>query len=109
MNHANTSQTTHSDRVAGWIVIGLFIALCLSLCLVSFMRGLPAVLSSQVVGIAQTCAGALAGSLTLRRPTAPADTQQQVTIPSSEPGVAPITVSSGNPVAPTTPVPVAQE
>jgi len=80
------SQTTHADRVAGWIAIGLFVALIVSMCLSGFLSGVDAVTRSQIVGIGQTCAGALAATLTLRRSAPTPDSSQQVTIPGSADG-----------------------
>lgn len=96
----NNSPTTHSERVVGWIVLGLFGTIIVGMLLSAFAPNLSVSSQAQLLAIVAGSAGALAGSLTLRRPTQPTETQQQVTIPSSDPDIAPITVSSGTPVAP---------
>ena len=87
------SQTTHADRIAGWIVLGLILSIIGPVVVVAFCPHLTAVAQSQMLGIAIGAVGALAGALNLKRPTQPADSSQQVTIPGDN-GQAPVTIQT---------------
>ena len=96
MNSTTSPPTTHADRIAGWIVIGLFVAACLAMGFASFVPGIDPSSRAQLLSIAGMAIGAMAGSLQTSRRSAPLpDTAQQITIPSSDGGPVTIQSSSG--------------
>jgi len=92
-NNASTSQTTHADRVAGWIVLCLFVAGLTGMFLAVFAPHIPPASQASLLSISSSVLGAIAGSLTLRRSNPTPDSSQQVTIPSQD-GTAPVTVTN---------------
>lgn len=95
-------KTDHVDKVYGWIVVILGLTIFACILAVCLARGLTPVVQASLINIAVGSVGALASALSLRENNAPPDTQQQVTIPSADPAVAPITVSTGSPSVPPT-------
>lgn len=78
---ANTN-TTHSDRVAGWSIIGLFVSGLASMILASFAPHLSPSAQTALLNVGLTCVGMVGGSLMPRgnTPTPPPADTQAVTV-----------------------------
>jgi hypothetical protein len=95
--------TTHADKVAGWIVIGLFAGAIIAMTYAAFQPNVDPSSRAQLLSIAAGALGAMAGSLTTgRRQVQQQDTSQQVTIPSSD-GTPPVTIQTSTGAPPVSP------
>lgn len=62
-------QTTHSDRVSGWIVLGLIGIIVVCIVTSAFATHLTSIGQNQLQSIAIGAVGGLVGALNIRRPS----------------------------------------
>jgi hypothetical protein len=68
----SSPQTTHSDKVAGWSIIGLFVLGVVAVVVGAYAPHLSAAGQTALFVIAGSCGSAVAGSLVPRPSTPPA-------------------------------------
>lgn len=93
------SQTTHGERVSGWIILCVTGIMLAAMLIAAFCPRLSVIAQTSVINIATTGMGILGTAFTYRQVSRTPDSSQQVTVPSGD-SAAPVTVTTSTGVVP---------